>query len=130
MTFALLFHDSEVGLVKSEAGTLVLQFSAAHVQRTAGHPGAGRETGHARTLELVFRQASWSGALPDCVGRLSQGRLSAGGVAHAALPLPFEAAGPVACELVFANGTLLEVSAASVQARFTGDPRFVESLAC
>ncbi|WP_119154032.1 hypothetical protein [Caldimonas tepidiphila] len=131
MNDALLFHDSEVRLAFADGDTLRVQFSAAHVERREAGPRAGAPVlGYARTLELAFARAAWTGALHECVGRLVQGRLSAAGAAHARLPLPFDAPGPVRCELAFHNGTLLEVEAGAVSCRFTGDPRFVESYAC
>ena len=130
MNSALEFHDSEVASVHRMGDTLCVRFSAAYVHRSQGRPGFDAGAGYAQSLELRFQQAEWSGDLPSCLGRLSDGRLRDGDDTLSLVPLPYRSRGPVAAELVFQNGEVLSVRSASAALRFTGDPRFVESHAC
>ena len=120
----LEFHDSEVRSMTLHHGTLTLTFSAAFVQAD----GAG--AGYVQSLEIACTGAIVEGPLADGVGRLSHGTLWLDGVPLPALPFPYTAPGPVRLELQFSNGTRLVMGAVTLECRFTGDPKFVESFAC
>ena len=120
----LEFHDSEVRGIAFDCDELTLAFSAAFVQVE----GAG--AGYVQSLVLACTWATIDGPLADGVGRLSHGKLWVDGVALPALPFPYTAPGPVRIELQFSNGSRLAITAATLECRFTGDPKFVESFAC
>nr|WP_315187570.1 hypothetical protein [uncultured Albidiferax sp.] len=120
----LEFHDSEVRSIALQADTLTLAFSAAFVQAES----AG--TGYVQSLVIACTGATVVGPLADGVGRLSHGKLWVCGRVLPALPFPYAAPGPVRIELQFSNGTRLAISAATLECRFRGDPKFVESFAC
>ena len=117
------FSDSEVRRVEAQGPRLRVVFSAAQVRR-------GATAGYAQSLEMVFEQATWTAALAECIGRLRDGHVTVAGARQSRLALPFESSGVLTAELVFGNGTLLSVRAASLLCRFTGDPQFLESMAC
>lgn len=129
MSLTLSLHDSEIREVHAHGerrdAALTLHFSAAHV-----HDAESGVAGYAQTLRLTFHGAVWTGAIADAIGRLAGGDLTIGAVPHAIGPLPFRGAGDVRARFVFNNGTVLQVTAASVDCGFAGDPRFVESYAC
>ncbi|WP_394787224.1 hypothetical protein [Rhodoferax sp.] len=118
------FHDSEVRRIAAQDGALQILFAAAFVRVGTA------SSGYAQSLEMQFLDARWDGILADCIGRLSDGRLLAGASAQSSIPLPYASAGPVQVELQFSNGARLQIRAASLLCRFTGDPQFVESFAC
>lgn len=120
----LEFHDSEVRRIALDGDTLTLAFSAAFVQAE----GAG--AGYVQSLVLACTGASVDGPLANGIGRLSHGKLWVDGVALPALPFPYTAPGPVRLALQFSNGTRLAITATTLECRFTGDPKFVESFAC
>lgn len=130
MNLRLEFHDSEVRGVEADADSLRVVFSAAHVHRMDERPGRAAASGYAQSVEMEFPEAMWSGALPDCSGRLSDGRVVFDGVAHPIITLPCSLNGPVSAEFQFSNGAWLSVAASALVCRFTGEPRFVESFAC
>jgi hypothetical protein len=130
MNIALELHDSEVGACRSRDQDLCIAFSAAYVHHSEGAPGVDSGSGYVQALEMLLQQASWSGSLPSCLGRLSDGRISAGGQHLQLVPLPCDLNGPVRLELTFQNGEALAVTAARMTVRFTGEPRFVESFKC
>ncbi|BDT67036.1 hypothetical protein os1_12030 [Comamonadaceae bacterium OS-1] len=120
----LEFHDSEVRSIALQTDTLTLAFSAAFVQ------AEGIGAGYVQSLEITCTRATVVGPLADGVGRLSNGKLWVCGRVLPALPFPYAAPGPVRIELQFSNGTRLAISAATLECRFKGDPKFVESFAC
>ena len=130
MNVALEFHDSEVRAVRSKDESLLIVFSAAYVHHSEGVPGVDAGSGYVQALEMLLQQATWSGSLGSCLGRLSDGHISVGGQRLSLVPLPYESGEPIKVELVFQNGESLNATAARVHIGFTGEPRFVESFRC
>ena len=130
MNVALEFHDSEVSASQSKDGGLSVAFSAAYVHHSEGVPGVDTGSGYVQALEMLLQQATWSGSLGSCLGRLSDGHISVGGQHLPLVPLPYESRGPVKVELVFQNGESLTATAGRAIIRFVGEPRFVESFRC
>lgn len=130
MPTTLDFHGSEIDRIEAAGRALTVLFSAAHVQRTADASAAAGLTGFLTALEMRFEHATWDGVLADCLGRLTAGRVVAGGLAQPRLVLPCSLTGGVNAELQFANGMHLAVSAASLVCRFASAPRFVEDFRC
>lgn len=126
----LQFHDSEVSCVESLNGFVRVSFSAAHVQRSLGAPGPDASHGYAQAVELCLHQATWTGSLNECVGRLSDGALKVDGCAIKQVPLPFQDSGAVTLNLQFSNGAWLSASGTWVEVFQRGQPQFVESFAC
>jgi hypothetical protein len=129
-TIALEFHDSEIARASIEGPDLVLTFSAAYVHRSSGNPGIDAGQGYLAPLVLAFRGARCTGDLSRCIGTLSDGALDGPDIPRGLLPLPFTTTNPVHAHLQFTNGTTLDVHAAGMDCRITGEERFVESFAC
>jgi hypothetical protein len=127
MNLVLQFHDSEVRQIRANGDELSVAFSAASVRRVGS---AARSEGYVSNLELRLAGATWAGPLADAVGSLSTGALSIDGVPVSPVPLPWACEGRVAVTLDFANGTRLTLAARSVELRFAGEPRLVESYVC
>ena len=130
MNLALEFHDSEVSAIQSRDETLSVVFSAAYVHHSKGVPGVDAGSGYVQALEMLMQQATWSGSLGSCLGRLSSGHISIGSQRLSLIPLPYTSEGPVNVELVFQNGESLKATAARLHIGFAGEPRFVESFSC
>jgi hypothetical protein len=81
-------------------------------------------------LEMLLYQATWSGVLGSCLGKLSEGQMFVGEQRLSLVPLPFESSEPVKLDLMFQNGESLTAFASRAAIRFTGEPRFVESFGC
>ncbi len=124
MNTVLEFHDSEVRSVKSNADSLTVTFSAAHVLR------ADAVAGYVQSLELKLSSATWIGPVAECVGRLSAGKVVTNGVARSSLELPYTSTGSVTAELQFSNGSLLTITATTLECRLTDEPKFVEAFRC
>ena len=107
MNAVLEFHDSEVRNVESNANSLTVMFSAAHVHRTDGQSGGDAMSGYVQSLEMKFSGATWIGPVAECMGRLSAGKVVANGVARSRLELPYAFTGNLTAELQFSNGSQL-----------------------
>lgn len=116
--------DSEVAAISSTGADLVLVFSAAAVQRADGVHG------FLAAVSMTFRSAGCTGNLARCIGKLSDGSLTGVDVPRGLLPLPFATSNTVHAQLQFANGAALDVHAAGMECRITGEERFTESYAC
>ena len=136
----LSFQDSEVSQVAvlgDDLGGVLpaelrVRLSAAHVQAGGERSSPDRHAlvGHVRGLEMHCTGARWSGHLPDCIGRLTDGALHIGEARLTSVPLPFEAAGGVRLELAFHNGSILSVQADAIAFRLSDAASFSESHAC
>ncbi|MES2949813.1 MAG: hypothetical protein V4858_14820 [Pseudomonadota bacterium] len=127
---ALEFHDSNVAVVKSVDGGIQISFAAAYVHRSNGSPGVDAGSGYIQAVECVLREATWNGALEECIGRLLDGKLKVDGRSINLVPLPFQGEGHVTFHLEFSNGAVLSVSGASVHVYQSGPAQFVEKYAC
>jgi len=109
---------------------LTIRFSAAHVRGFGGRSDTDGGSGYAQPLAMQFGEATWQGALADCIGRLAGGKAVINGVTHSVLELPCVCDGAISVELDFKNGTHLSVSAKSLNCQFTGETKFVEDFRC
>ena len=114
MNTSLEFHDSEISSVEAVGEDLLVRFSDAFVHESVGDPGIDHGATSLRPLELKFCEASWSGAVLPIGGLLTDGHVRFGEMHYSLLPLPFDAAGAVRAEFIFATGEVLSVSAHSV----------------
>jgi hypothetical protein len=130
MNTALEFHDSQVSKIATRGGDLSATFSSAYIHRSVDKPGVNSGSGYVGPVEMLLSEAIWAGPLHECIGKLSDGKLSVAGKPFALVPLPSEHIGPIALELVFANGAVLTATAQSLVVRFSGEPHFVESFFC
>ena len=130
MELSLVFADSEVASVESEANAVFIRLSAAHVLRQplSGEGKAGE--GFARGVVLLLKGASLNGAESHFAGSIALGRLKIGGVWSSTLALPSSTPSDVSLELTFANQSLLVLAASGIEGRFEGEPNFAESLFC
>lgn len=127
----LTLADSEVSRVPHHGDDWLLSFSAASCTHTT-HTSKGAQTlsGYMLAVELLCFQCEVREHGDACVGRISKGRLIAEGVALRGLPVHQTFNGNLVLEVEFANGSVMELSAQSIQLRTKGATRFVESLAC
>ena len=130
MHTTLEFHGSEIDRIEAADRGLTILFSAAHVHRTDDGSRLGGVSGFLDALEMRFDNATWNGALADCLGRLTDGKLVADGVPQLRPALPCTHTNGVRVELQFANGVQLFMTAASLVCRFTREPHFVEDFRC
>jgi len=130
MNTALEFHDSQVSKIDMLGSALSVAFSSAYVHRSVGKPGVDSGSGYVGPVEMLLSEASWAGPLDECIGKLSDGKLSVAGEPFALVPLPSEHIDQISLELVFANGAMLTATATSLVVRFSGEPHFVESFFC
>lgn len=139
--FLLQWADSEVARVAAEGADVLIHLAAAQVLPVADAGSLGgralghveRAVGHVRHLVLRLTQAEVDPTVPlgDAIGRLALGRLRLGdGPPACTLAVPCQHPGPAHLSLAFANGTQLDISAAGLQAGFSGDPAYRPSLAC
>jgi hypothetical protein len=128
LTFS--FHDSEVKHIRQEQHDVHVVFSAARVESAAGvHDGFD---GYA--LGLVLQLIGVTTPLPPpYFGRLSGGRISAGGPPRSSLVLPcvpFEWAGQTTVELTFAQGDTWSARALKLHLTWEADEQFRARMAC
>jgi len=127
---SLLLPESEVASVAPVDADLLIRFSAACVVRIDVGEGEKPIQGFARGIVLQLHGAQIVAAHEPLLGRISDGRLQAGGEWLKALALPFECEGSVRLELAFANRSELVATGSGIMVRFDAEPNFTESLAC
>ena len=128
MNSALEFHDSEVSSVRMSDGSVTVVFKSAYVHRSSGRPGVDAGSGFVEPGELLFLEAQWSERGGACIGRVSEGMVTAEGKEFAnVVPLPLSMAGRVTAKISFASGAVLEVTGSSVSYIPTGIAEFVET---
>ena len=115
---ALAFADSEASAVIADAGTLRVRFAAARV-----------DGGWLQSLELALADATWTGTLADCLGRVAEGRVRIDGRETARLAIPCELAGDIALDLRFANGAALAARGHALSVAL-GGARAVDDFSC
>lgn len=126
----LEFHDSNVASVKAVDGGLQIFFGAAYAHRSNGEPGVEAGSGYIQAVEFLLREVTWTGALEQCIGAISDGELAVDSRPIGLVPLPFRATGSVTLHLQFSNGSVLSVTGSYVQVYQSGPSRFVEKYAC
>ena len=131
--FELLFADSELLSLRWQDDTLVLAFAAAHVMPL--DPQLGDGPGHVRHLALHLAQARLRGDATSAFGRVADGHWQhgeqrGGQRRQRTMTVPQTTQTAVQLSLALANGTQLEIQAAALQAVFSGEPGFRESMAC
>jgi hypothetical protein len=130
MELSLVFADSEVASVESEANAVCIRLSAAHVLRQPLSGEGKADEGFARGVVLLLKGASLNAAEGHFVGSLEQSRVRIGDAWSSTLALPSSALCDVSLELTFANQSLLVLAASGIECRFEGEPNFAESLFC
>ena len=135
--FELLFADSELLALRWQDGTLVLAFAAAHVMPL--DPRLGDGAGHVSHLALHLAEARLRGDARSAFGRVADGHWQrdeqrgeprGGQRRQRTMTVPQTTQAAVQLSLALANGTQLEIEAAALQAVFSGEPGFRESMAC
>lgn len=130
MKITLLWHGSEAAGIDHTAGSVRLRLSAAHVLCAGGDTAGLAQDGHLCPLALTFHGARVSGDVAGALGSLASGVLRHRGHALGQVTLPLMLDGGVSAELVFHNGTVLEIEADAAECRPGPQSRFRESLAC
>ena len=127
--FELLFADSELLAPRWQGDTLVLAFAAAHVLPL--DPQLGDGPGHVRHLALHLAGARLLGDAASAFGRIADGHWQrAGQRRQRTMTVPQTTQATVQLSLALANGSQLEIQATALQAVFSGEPGFRESMAC
>ena len=137
MKFIFEFADSEISQVQlqtqAETATLVMEFSAATVQRLQASSG-DRDKGYVKGLSLHWQLGAASPSEPDqlaaCLGRISHARLLQAGAALTQLDAPGQLSGPLQLQLSFANGSELRIEALALECCLPADAQFFEVYAC
>lgn len=133
MDILLICAGSEVKSIELDAGStgaVHVRFSAARIQRMAPDALRPTEEGYLRPLDLVFHGAQVQGELSAALGTLAEAGLWQRGKPWRQPRLPLRLQGGVRAELVFHNGTVLRIEAASVICAPGAEAVFQESLAC
>jgi len=129
MKTALEFHDSIVSDTSAVGPNLVVTFSEAYIHRSTGEPGVSAGDGFMQPAELIFSGASWSGALHEARGAISDAYILVADQQLTLLPIPFIATSVVAAEFSFVSGSVLKVTATSASCSVAGTARWVERYA-
>ena len=129
MKATLEFHDSIVSSTSAVGPNLVITFSEAYIHRSTGEPGVSPGDGFTQSAELIFSDASWSGALHEARGAISDAYIVVADQQRTLLPVPFIATSPVSAEFSFASGSVLKVAATSASCSVAGTARWVERYA-
>lgn len=130
MTMRLTWQGSEVRQIEVTADKVCVVFSAASACDVGStRPGRGIE-GFLRPLTVVFTQAFVQGELGSALGTLADSALTHAGHTHRQLALPFALGKGVQAELVFNNGTVLQIKAEAASCAPNPDSQFFESMAC
>lgn len=99
------FADAEVACMQLQGGVLALRFAAARVLDDQG----GGTQWMPLQLYATGVTAADPAALVECMGRVESGQVLHAGQRMAALPVPWQASGPVVLELVLAQGPWLQL---------------------
>jgi hypothetical protein len=129
MTMFLTWQGSEVRRVDVVGDALLVHFSAASARRGAADHG-GHEEGFLTRLTVAFRGVRVQGDLGSALGSLAEGALLHMEQVHRHLHVPFSLTDGVQAELVFRNGTVLQIAADSATCEPGPDNSFFESMAC
>ena len=124
MSFALVFHDSEVRDVVADGGDVRVRFAAASVRNANG------ERGWLTSVTLVLSDATLLGDTTPAFGKLVEGHLRHDGHDIGRPAVPVTLAGRIELALRFANGTQLTTHGRSLALNVADGARFAEDLSC
>ena len=130
MTMRLTWQGSEVRQIEVASDTVRVRFSAASAVHVGGAPSGRDVEGFLRPLAVVFTRARLQGDLDSALGTLSDSVLHHTGHTYRELALPFILSGGAQAELVFRNGTVLQIDADAVSCTPDANSQFFESMAC
>jgi len=117
MRNGLELHDSRVSHIEWVSGDAVIHFSHAYIHKSKGSPGKDPGTGWSQEAQLVMQGASSEVSLPALPNTISEGYLEVGGIKHELIPLPFKRRVRAKLNLIFVDGSHMEI---------VGDKPFVE----
>ena len=129
MNIGLEFHDSHVESIEPFIGGFRVLFETAYLHHSLGRPGIDAGTGYVQAADLTFGSATCQSVSPECLGPISSGTVCVNAVDYPILPVPFDGAGTISAEFVFATGAVFRVTAATVSCETRGPARFVETYA-
>lgn len=109
MRSGLELHDSRVSQIDLSDGFAAIYFSHAYIHKSTGTPGKDRGTGWSQEARLVLAEAVASGPLPVLPNTISEGFLEVGGIRHELIPLPFRRKVGAKLNLVFVDGSQMEL---------------------
>lgn len=125
MTHRLRLPESEISLVRADAGQLHIRLSAA----SAVDQLTGTE-GFLRGVNLVLDTVCWQGEAKLCFGKLVQASVKAEGARLEDLPAPGSIDALLQVTLEFRHGEALSIRAKSLRISVDEPLVFVESYAC
>jgi hypothetical protein len=105
---ALELHDSRVSQIDLSDGAAIY-FSHAYIHKSTRTPGRDRGTGWSQEARLVLEEAVASVPLPVFPNTISEGYLEVGGIRHELIPLPFRRNVDAKLNLVFIDGSQMEL---------------------
>ena len=117
MRNGLELHDSRVSHIEWVSGDAVIHFSHAYIHKSKGSPGKDTGTGWSQEAQLIMQGASSLAPSPPLPNTISEGYLEVGGIKHELIPLPFKRRVRAKLNLVFVDGSHMEI---------VGDKPFVE----
>ena len=117
MRSGLELHDSRVSHIEWVGGDAVIHFSHAYIHKSKGSPGKDTGTGWSQEAQLIMQGASSLAPSPPLPNTISEGYLEVGGIKHELIPLPFKRRVRAKLNLVFVDGSHMEI---------VGDKPFVE----
>ena len=130
MTMRLTWQGSEVRQIDVIDLTVRVAFSAASSTRVDDDRSGRGIDGFLRPLTVVFSGARLQGDLESALGTLADSVLMHRGHTHREFALPFSLHGGLQAELVFRNGTVLQIEADTVSCTPDASSQFFESMAC
>jgi hypothetical protein len=117
MRSGLELHDSRVSHIEWVGDDVIVHFSHGYIHKSKGSPGKDSGTGWSQEAQLTMQGASSLVPLPPLPNTVSEGYLEVGGIKHALIPLPFKRRVGAKLNLVFVDGSQMEI---------VGDKPFVE----
>jgi hypothetical protein len=124
----LELFESRVDEITLSEGVATVHFSHAYIYKTKGTPGQDPGTGWSQEALLILSKVSSCGPLPKLPAMISDGFLEVGGVRHTLLPLPFERRVDATLQLIFNDGTELEIRGTRPTVELLGKPIYLEDI--
>jgi hypothetical protein len=126
MSSGLELADSRVNYIAQDEGVVVVHFSFACIFRSKGKPGQDLGTEWGQEAELIFQNAELFGPLPPLPNSIADGYLEVGGIKHEVVPLPFQRKVRAKLNLMFVDGSEIEIVGDKPVIELLGKPIYLE----
>ncbi len=128
MKSALELHESRIDDITFSQGVATVHFSHAYIYKSTGTPGQDPGTGWSQEALLVLSGVVACGPLPTLPNMISDGFLEVGDIRHTALPLPFKRKVEARLNVVFTDGTQLEILGTRPTVELLGRAIYLEDI--